>query len=118
MSTSDLNYHCQLYLPAIYRSRVSYDIRGFVQKKTPSDSDVYNMINIPTKLHGLGLHALPARPKGGSAPRCAMSTLLRLILVSSPRKCLLGYEIIAILMGHFKYFREKASTKWQVYTCF
>ena len=112
----EVNCHCQLYLPAVYRSRIGYDIRGFVQRRTPSDSAVYNMMNIPAELHGFGLHALPARPNGGSAPRCAMSTLLRLILVSSPRRCLLGYEILAILMGHFKHFRENMSTNWQVYT--
>ncbi len=101
------------YVPAVIQERVGYDILSFVSQKAPPTEDVYTRAGIPEEDHGRGLDAIGTQPKGGK-PRCAIKTLLLLLLISAPRKCLLGYEIIAILMGRFEHYRNATSFRWQV----
>ena len=111
---TEVTCHCHFYTPAICHGQIGYDVISFIQAQTPPDIAVYNFLNIPVEKHGLGLNAIPNRPRGGNtAAQYSMSTLLQLVLVSSPRKCLLGYEIVAMLKAHFKYFRE-TTKNWQV----
>ncbi len=79
---------------------------------TPPDAVVYNALKIPADKHGMGLRALPIPSRGGR-PRASMATLIQLVLLGSPRRCLLGYEIVAILKGHFRYYMS-ATDDWMV----
>ena len=110
----ELRYSGTLYIPDISYDVIGCDVLQYVKAKTPSDDVVYNRLGIPPERRGHGLNAIPDPPKGGE-PKCAMSTLIHLALVGSPRKCLLGYEIVGILMGHFKYFRT-TTNDWKVST--
>ncbi len=112
---TEVNYIGHLYFPNILHKQVNYDVVSFVAERTPSMPVVYNNLGIPTKLHGLDLHLIIPDNRKRGEPQCAVSTLLQILLISSPRKCLLGYELLAILKGHFRYFRSLGTTKdWQV----
>ncbi len=100
-------------MPNILQEHLGYDIAYFVQQRTPSDSEVYSTLRIPTDKYGMGLGAVSSMTQRGGKPRHAMSTLIQLALLGSPRRCLLGYEIVAILMGHFPYYRS-ATEDWKV----
>ncbi len=112
---TEVNYIGHLYFPNILHEDVNYDVVSFVAERTPPMPVVYDNLGIPTEQHGLDLNSIvPDRRKGGE-PQCALSTLLQILLISSPRKCLLGYELLAMLKGHFRYFRSLGTTKdWQV----
>ena len=108
---------CQFYVPALHWSHIDYNINGFLHARTPADTVVYDFLNIPVERHGLGLNAIQDRPNGGNiATRYSMATLLQLVIVSSPRKCLLGYEILALLKERFTCFRIAETHNWQVQT--
>ena len=108
---------CQFYVPALHWSHIDYNINGFLHARTPADTVVYDFLNIPVERHGLGLNAIQDRPNGGNiATRYSMATLLQLVIVSSPRKCLLGYEIVALRKERFTCFRIAETHNWQVQT--
>ncbi len=114
--TDTLRYWGEHYTPALSHDRIGYDVRNFVNSKTPPAHEVYRRLGMSGENHEVGLDLIPPPPKGGK-PRCAWTTLCLLALVSAPRRCLLGYEIIALLMGHYSYFRETTTMSWVVRTC-
>ncbi len=103
----------ELYIPNICYDRIAYDVTTFLHSRIPPDDIIYRTLGVPLNLQGGGLGIVPD-PSMGGKPRCSMSMLLHLALVSSPRKCLLGYEIIAMLKGYFRYYQRQPSDDWQV----
>ena len=80
----------------------------------PSEMTVYKSLGVSEEEYGEGLGIVPQPPRGGE-PKTSMNVLIILAIIGSPRKCLLGYEIAAILKGHFYYYRESANQqKWLV----
>ncbi len=111
--SAHVSWKVEPFIPMIQWDGLNTDIISFVKARIPLDEVVYNRLGIPEAKRGRGLqHAMPDPPRGGE-PRCSMSTLIHLALLSTPRKCLLGYEIVAILMGHFRYFRT-TDQDWKV----
>ncbi len=112
VSTTGLEYKIELYIPPLVLADHQCDPRAYTRNNAPDEETVYRMLGIPCHQWGQGLSIIPD-PVSGCEPHCTMSTLAQLALVGSRRKCLLGYEFIALLRQHFCYYWS-ASENWQV----
>lgn len=109
-----LEHWSSLYVPpvALQLGQITTSLQAWVAERTPLRQRIYSILGIPVNKHGHGLYVIPNPPRGGR-PRCSMSTLIHLVIIGSPRKCLLGYEIISLLQGHFQCYRYPTQD-WQV----
>ena len=108
-----LEHWRDLYIPPVeYSAMEGLSIAAYATKKSPSPSTVYNALGIPICQQLQGLQIIPD-PPGGGRPRCSLSTLVHLALINSPWRCMLGYEIMATLMGYFHYYRY-TTEEWKV----
>ena len=103
------------YTPALDYNGSTINIRSSLHTITPSDEHtVYVSLGIEHAKHEEGFTIIPRPPRGGE-PKTTMYTLIVLAIMTSPHKCLLGYEIAAIIKGNFYYYRNTPdSTRWLV----
>ena len=89
-------------------------IQATLHTTTPCQHTIYTALGVEESKHGQGFALIPQPPRGGE-PRVDMNTLIVLAMISAARKCLLGYEVAAMLKGNFHYYRNTTDcTPWLV----